>query len=357
MTAMMEEVVQQPAALAALRKYYESPGAIPRQTLRKLVTQWPPTVIFTGMGSSLIAAYPAQAYLASRGIRAVVSEAAELLHHHLETLRRDALLVAVSQSGETIEITRLLERVAGKVGVAAVVNVERSTLARHGGLLLPMMAGRQTSVSTKTYMCSVAVLMYLAFAIADEPHRHLTRVLLQAIHAQERILERRDLSVEPTVEFFDHPTYVALMSRGPDMASALQGALMLKEVVRLAAEPISAAQFRHGPIEIINPSHRYVLFARKSKAAPAGRHPANTGALLLKLAQDIQSHGGRVLLFTDLPFPETVNIRTLRVEPLKLGLGTLIDTLLMQLLAHELALRAGLEPGRFWIAEEVTRVE
>jgi glutamine---fructose-6-phosphate transaminase (isomerizing) len=356
MTIMMEEIVQQPLALAGLRKYYESPGAISRRTLRHLV-RWPPNVVFTGMGSSLFAAYPAQAYLTSQGIRATVWEAAELLHYHLGILKPDTLVVAVSQSGETVEVLRLLDQVPEKVGVAAVVNVERSTLARRGGLLLPMMAGRQTSVSTKTYMCSVAVLMYLAFAIADEPRRHLTHVLLQAIRAQERILDRHELLRAPTVEFFDYPPYVALLSRGPDLASVHQGAMMLKEVARLGAEPISAAQFRHGPIEIVNPSHRYVIFARQAQPGQHSGRAADTGRLLLKLAKDIQSHGGRVLLLTSLASPETTNIRTIRVEPLKLGLGTLVDTLYMQLLAHDLAVRAGLEPGKTRIAESVTRVE
>jgi glutamine---fructose-6-phosphate transaminase (isomerizing) len=357
MTAMMEELVQQPAALAGLRKYYESPGAIPRAVLRRLATKRPPTVIVTGMGSSFNAAYPAQAYLAAHGIRAVVWETAELLHHHLGALRPDTLLVVVSQSGETVEVVRLLDRLPKDMKLAAVVNVDRSTLARRANLLLPMMAGAQSTVSTKTYMCSVAVLMYLAFAIANKPQRHLTRELIKAIRAEERILDRRELLIEPTIEFFNHPTYVALMSRGPDLASALQGALLLKETVRLAAEPMSAAQFRHGPIEILNPSHRYVIFARESKLNGARQRGTSTGRLLLRLARDLQAHGGRVILLTELPFPETVNVRTLRVEPIQLGLGTLIDTLYMQLLAHDLAQRAGLEPGKFWIAEGVTREE
>jgi glucosamine--fructose-6-phosphate aminotransferase (isomerizing) len=357
MTIMMEEILQQPGALADLRKYYESPGAIPHKALHGLVSGWPPTVVFTGMGASLFTAYPAQAYLTSHGIRAMVWETAELLHHHLKIVRPDTLVVAVSQSGETIEVTRLLRRLGKTTKVAAVVNVERSTLARHGGLLLPMMAGRQATVSTKTYMCSVAVLMYLAFAIVGEPHRHLTSILLHAIRVQERILDRQDVIIEPTVEFFDHPPYVALMSRGPDLASALQSALTLKEVVRMAAEPISAAQFRHGPIEIVNPTHRYVIFARQPESGAHSSATTNTGKLMLRLARDIQSNGGRVLLLTDLPFPETTNVRTVRVEPLGLGLGTLVDTLYMQLVAHELAVRAGLDPGRLRIAEGVTRQE
>jgi glutamine---fructose-6-phosphate transaminase (isomerizing) len=353
MSMMMEEVLQQPAALAGLRKYYSSPGAIPGKVLRKLVKRWPPVVVFTGMGSSLFAAYPAQAYLTAIGIRAIVWETAELLHHHLKFLGPDTLLVAVSQSGETVEITRLLDCLPKKVGLMGVVNVEASTLARRSSLLLPMMAGQQSTVSTKTYMSSVAVLMYLAFAIVGESPRALTQALIRAIEAQERILDNAESITAPTVEFFDNPPYVALMSRGPDLASAYQGALTLKEVVRLGAEAISAAQFRHGPIEIISPAHRYVIFARQGQRG--GR--TKTGKFLVGLAQDIRAHGGRVLLLTDLPVETEPNIRLVRVEPLRLGLGTLVDSLYVQLLAHELALRAGLEPGKFWIAEGVTRVE
>lgn len=353
MTTMLDEVYQQPAALSGLRKYYSSPGAIPTKALRKLVKHWPPVVVFTGMGSSLFAAYPAQAYLTALGIKAIVWETAELLHHHLRFLGPDTLLVAVSQSGETIEITRLLDALPKKTGLLGVVNVEASTLARRSSLLLPMMAGQQSTVSTKTYMCSVAVLMYLAFAIAGESPRTLTHTLIAAIEAEERILDNATAVTAPTVEFFGHPPYVALMARGPDLASAYQGALTLKEVTRLGAEAISAAQFRHGPIEIVNPEHRYVIFARgatRGQRAPAGK-------FCVRLAQDIRAHDGRVLLLTDLPVESETNIRLLRVDSIRLGLGTLVDTVYIQLLAHELALRAGLEPGKFWIAEGVTREE
>ncbi len=350
---MMEEVVAQPAALSGLRKFYSSPGAIQAKTLRKLVSAWPPTVVFTGMGSSLFAAYPAQAFLSSLGIRSLVWETADLLHHHLKFLGPDILLVMVSQSGETVEILRLLENLPRKVGTVGVVNESASTLAQRSGLLLPMMAGRQASVSTRTYTCSVAVLMYLACAVARRPPAPLSLALKRVIDAQEKILERRDTITQPTAEFFDEPPYVALLSRGADLASVYQGALMFKEVVRTGAEPMSAAQFRHGPIEIIHPSHRYVIIARQG-----GRgHASKTGRLLTGLAQEIRSHGGRVLLFTDLPFPNTPNVRLIPVDPLPFGLGTLVDSLYIQLLTHELAERAGLEPGKFWLATDVTRVE
>ena len=169
MTTLMDEITEQPAVLSGLRKFYTSPGAISFRAIRAMVKHWPPTVVFTGMGSSMYAAYPAQAYLTSLGVRALVWETAELVDHHMKFLRPDTLLVAVSQSGETTEVLRLLGSRPGKLGLIAVCNVETSTLAQRSGLLLPMMAGRPTPVGTKTFSCAVAVLMYLAMVITQRP--------------------------------------------------------------------------------------------------------------------------------------------------------------------------------------------
>jgi glucosamine--fructose-6-phosphate aminotransferase (isomerizing) len=353
----MEEILQQPDALSGVRKYYTSPGAIPRSMKKKLGISRETLVVFTGMGSSLHAAYPAQAWLTAVGYRAIVWEAAELLHHHLKVLSPGTLLVVVSQSGETVEVTRLLDVLPKKINVVAVTNVESSHLARKGKLLLPMMAGVQAAVSTKTYTCAVAVLMYLAFAIAGEANRPLSQALMNAVDSQEEILERHDDLMLPTLEFVNHPPYVALLSRGADMASAFQGALMLKEVARLAAEPMTASQFRHGPIEIVNPSHCYIIFARHTQAGVASPRSRKPVTLLLKLADDIRSHKGRVLLISDRAVDDVTNMRLIHVDPVRLGLGTLVDSVLIQLLAHDFALRAGFEPGEFWIAEGVTRRE
>ena len=117
---------------------------------------------------------------------------------------------------------------------------------------------------------------------------------------------------------------------------------------------MSAAQFRHGPIEIVNPSHGYILFVRHAQPSSQGRKTAD---LLLRLAGDIRSHQGRVLLLSDRAVENLTNMRLIQVEPIRLGLGTLVDVVIIQLLAHDYALNAGFEPGKFWIAERVTRRE
>jgi glucosamine--fructose-6-phosphate aminotransferase (isomerizing) len=346
MTTLMAEITQQPAVLSGLRKYYTSPGAIPSQALRALVKHWPPTVVFTGMGSSMYAAYPAQAYLTAHAIRALIWETGELVDHHLKVLDPDTLLVVVSQSGETAEVLRLLGALPRKEGLVAVCNIEASSLARRANLLLPMMAGSPAPVGTKTYTCAVAVLMYLAVVIAGKPLNALTQALMHAIEAQEKIIDRHDELILPTVEFFNKPHYVALLSKGADLSTVYQGALLFKEVAKMGAEPMSAAQFRHGPMEIVDPAHRYIIFARQGETK--AKQKADHG--LLRLAGDIRDHGGRVLLYADLPFADLTNLRLVPVESLQMGLGTLADSVHIQLLVHDLALRAGLEPGSFRFA-------
>src|SRR5208337_3464282 len=121
-------------------------------------------------------------------VRALIWETGELVDNHRKFLGADILLVVVSQSGETAEVLRLLEALPRNEGLVAVCNLETSSLARRASLLLPMMAGRPAPVGTKTYSCAVAVLMYLAMAIARKPLYPLTQALMHAIEAQEKII-------------------------------------------------------------------------------------------------------------------------------------------------------------------------
>jgi len=346
MATMMQEMLEQPAALRKLRDYYMKPGAIPVGQLRKLVSKWPPTVVFTGMASSMSAAYPAQVFLNSLGIRALVWETADLLHYHLKFLGKDTLLVAVSQSGETVEIIELLKHIPKDLGVVAVVNEENSTLARVARITLPTKAGPETTVSTKTYNSAVAVLMYLAFAVAGKSTVSLNRALLRAARAQERVIEKDHLAVLPLLELFDGRDSIVLLSRGPDLSTVNEGATYFKEVVRLPAEPMSAGQFRHGPLETISPERVFIVIARRWK----------TGKLLVKLAEFISSQGGKVILLSDMPCRND-KIRSIKVDSFPLGLGTMTDSIYLQFLTHELGTRRGLEPGKFWIHEGIVRVE
>lgn len=351
MSAFLKEIRDQPAALRRMRDFYMGPGAEALVGLRKLVERRGLTqVLFSGMGSSLFAAYPALRYLGERGIPASMVETSELLHYHVAGVPPGAVLILISQSGETIEIERLLQRVPARDHrLVAVTNVAGSTLGRAGAVTLPIEAGPQlTDVSARTYHNTVATLLLAAEAIAGG--NELLARLAPAADAMATFLASDDSLGDALDTFVDVPTSATLLARGPSLATAYQAAFNLKEVARFSAEPMSAAQFRHGPIEVAAPGHLTVVFA------PLGA----TFTLLRKLAEELLGFGTRVLFVTDTQ--ETLRhhrdgLLAVRHPHLDETLAPLVNLLPMQLFAQARARRLGLQAGHLGKASAVMRVE
>src|SRR5713226_3119124 len=103
MKGLLEEIYEQPDAL------HRVVSAAPAWLLE--LTQWAQElkqqrirrVVFTGMGSSFYATYPAVIYLIQHGIDAQAVEASELYYDYRPLLDKDTLLVAISQSGRSVE--------------------------------------------------------------------------------------------------------------------------------------------------------------------------------------------------------------------------------------------------------------
>jgi glucosamine--fructose-6-phosphate aminotransferase (isomerizing) len=349
MNAYLKEVRDQPHALKRVRDHYLAPGRELLTTLGRMAQQRPiKQVLFSGMGSSLFAAYPAVRYLSERGFSAATVETSELLHYQLGGIPEGALVFLVSQSGETIEVERLLQRVPGRERLVGVTNVPGSALGRFCALTLPMEAGPQQAVSARTYHNTVAVLLLAAEAIAGQSG--LIDRLALAADAMASLLGGSDTLGAALDEFVGSPTSASLLARGPSLATASQGALNLKEVAKFAAEPMSAAQFRHGPIEVATAAHVSLLFA------PLGA----TFTLLRKLAEELLGFGTRVVFVTD--SQETLErhgdgMFVARHPHLEENLAPLVNLVPVQLLANARAERLGLEVGRLGKASAVMRVE
>src|SRR5687767_14244076 len=116
-------------------------------------------VVLTGMGLSLAALYPTHLRLLGAGVPALWIEAGELLHYASDGLGPKTAVVMVSQSGESIEITRLLDKLDGRnVSVIGVTNEPVSALAKRADTTLVMRAGKEGIVATKTYVATLIAL-------------------------------------------------------------------------------------------------------------------------------------------------------------------------------------------------------
>lgn len=241
-------------------------------------------LMLTGMGASHAALYPAQLSLTAAGVSAACLETGELLHYGAEGIGARTLLVVVSQSGETVEIVRLLDRVAGRATVVGITNEPKSTLAQRADLPLVMDAGREGIVATRTYVATLAALELFAAALTGRGAGAVDRVR-GAAQALRALLARHAESMELLGERLGAPRELFLVGRGPSFGSAQAGALILKEASHTAAEPLSGGHFRHGPLEMVSPETAAMMFA------PAGR----TADISSRLAAEIEGYGGRVV--------------------------------------------------------------
>jgi glutamine---fructose-6-phosphate transaminase (isomerizing) len=331
----VEEIVGQPEAVR------RAEAALTRQAdglsrLRRAIDH-PEPVIFTGMGSSYDACYPAVTTLAGRGVACWMLDTAELLHFRMAALKRAGVLALVSQSGESAELVKLVERLpAERPLIAAVTNGSANTLARAADIALDTGAGEEHGPSTMTFAGALAVLDAL---VGDPPFE-------RAALEMERLVAEPEATADRLCAWIDGRPTLALVGRGSARAAAEMGALTLKEAARFPAESLQAAQFRHGPLELAGPHLAVIVIATEPR----------TRDLELGLAGELAAAGAAVLVVSqDGEAPD--GCESVAVGPLDNGLAAAAATIPVQLLAWRLARSRGLTPGEFAIAGKVTTRE
>ena len=123
------DILDQPRALEnTLVSLLENPSL--RELTARLRKGNFTTLILTGMGSSFHALHPLQLKLIEHGIIAIMAEASELVHYQARLFDPRTLVVAVSQSGQSAEVVRLLEINAARSAVIGITNMPESPLAK-----------------------------------------------------------------------------------------------------------------------------------------------------------------------------------------------------------------------------------
>ncbi|MCB1991309.1 MAG: glutamine--fructose-6-phosphate transaminase (isomerizing), partial [Geminicoccaceae bacterium] len=173
-----------------------------------------------------------------------------------QPLAPNGLSIVVSQSGETADTLASL-RYARAEGqrVAAIVNVQESTIARESDFVLPTLAGPEIGVaSTKAFTCQLAVLASLAVAagrargvLSAEDEKKLVRGLGEVPRFAVEAL-KLEPQIEKLAKTLTRARDVLYLGRGTNFPLALEGALKLKEISYIHAEGYAAGELKHGPI-------------------------------------------------------------------------------------------------------------
>jgi glucosamine--fructose-6-phosphate aminotransferase (isomerizing) len=339
MASYLNDILDQPSALQATLDSLNKAPALTNIS-NQLNSGKYQRVILTGMGSSNYGLYPLQLRLFASPFEVIRLETSELIHYASDLINPASLIVAVSQSGQSAEVIRLLELTRNRVTLIGVTNTKGSALSAEASLTILTCAGEEATVSCKTYISALAALTWLGDQLMGEPSYFPT--LSDLPHKVAEYLSSWRDSVDILIQRLAGVQHLFLLGRGYSMAAACAGALIIKEAARFATEGMNSAAFRHGPLELISPQTFVLVYLGA----------AATSALNAKLAQNILSAGGLVELVS-----MGVGSAPFHLPICPYPALPILEILAAQMVSLALAEIQGFGAGRFIHANKVTTVE
>lgn len=342
---MQKEIFEQPRALAetleeALSYGDLNPKIFGAQASKMLGAVDSVTII--ACGTSFHAALVARYWLESFAGIPCSAEVASEYRYRDSVSNPNALIVTISQSGETADTLAALKHAKslGHTHSLTICNAPESALVRESGLRFLTRAGPEIGVaSTKAFTTQLTALLLLALVLgklrgrisAEQEKTHLATLRhLPAMVNQVLLLEPQIELWAERVAFKQHALF---LGRGLHYPIAMEGALKLKEISYIHAEAYPAGELKHGPLALVDGDMPVVAIAPND-------------ALLEKLKsnlQEVRARGGELYVLADqdsqMQAQEGVHLIKL---PEHAGLlSPILHTIPLQLLAYHAALQKG----------------
>lgn len=187
---------------------------------------------------------------AMNGLPLALAAPSLFTYYHRPPRLKGALVVGVSQSGQSPDIVSVLEE-GRRQGCATlgITNVPDSPLAKSADFLLDIQAGPEVAVAaTKTYTSELLTIAMLSAALGGD-EAHWTE-LAQVPDWVDTVL-RQDDAIRQAAQRYRYMQQCVVLGRGYNYATAFEWALKLKELTYVEAEPYSSADFQHGPIALV----------------------------------------------------------------------------------------------------------
>jgi glucosamine--fructose-6-phosphate aminotransferase (isomerizing) len=300
------------------------------------------SVLILACGTSYYAGLTAKYWIEAIAQVPVAVEIASEYRYRTSVPNPKALVVTITQSGETADTLAALKhaRSLGHTHTLTICNVATSAMVRECSLAYITRAGAEIGVaSTKAFTTQLVGLYLLALALAQAKGR-LTdvdeqRALKQLRHLPEAL--RAVLALEPQViawsQQFARKENALFLGRGLHYPVALEGALKLKEISYIHAEAYPAGELKHGPLALVTEAMPVVAVAPND-------------ALLDKLKsnlQEVRARGGELFVFADADsrIQSAEGLHVIRLPEHYGDLSPLLHTVPLQLLAYHTAVARG----------------
>lgn len=262
-------------------------------------------------------------------------------------LDRSTLVIAISQSGETLDTLMAVKHAREqKARVLAICNTNGSTIPRESDAVLYTRCGPEVGVaSTKTFLGQVAACLLVGLYLAqvrgvlygDEVARYVEK-----LQTTPRLVRETLTTVEPIralARTLVDAKAVLFLGRHVGYPVALEGALKLKELAYMHAEGFPAGELKHGPIALIEPGLPVVI------VVPSPRGRSHLHGKIVSNIQEVRARGARTIVIAEEgdtgvePYAEHL----IRVPETPTLFAPLVTTLPLQVFACELALARGLD--------------
>ena len=336
---MQKEIFEQPRAVADT---LESVGGIGPELFNATSADFENirSVLILACGTSYYAGLVARQWIEQLAGIACNVEIASEYRYRASVPDPKALVVVISQSGETADTLSALKHAQslGQAASLAICNVASSALMRMTRLQFLTHAGVEIGVaSTKAFTTQLTALFLLALTLAkvrgqltdEQKHmkdlRHLPTALAAALALEPQIIA--------WAERFAKKEHALFLGRGLHYPIALEGALKLKEISYIHAEAYPAGELKHGPLALVTAQMPVVTVAPND-------------ALLEKLKsnmQEVRARGGELYVFADADtrISSSEGTQVIRLPEHYGLLSPILHVVPLQLLAYHTALARG----------------
>jgi glucosamine--fructose-6-phosphate aminotransferase (isomerizing) len=257
-----------------LKEIYEQP-AVMKQTLRQdqkkleevaRLIHASPRVCIIACGTSRNAALVGRYVISEISGKYCEVYMAHEFQYFADKLGKDALVIAVSQSGETADVLGPL-KMAKQHGckVVSLVNTVGSSMDRESDISLYLNCGPEISVaSTKAFTSQVTLFYLIAYTMAYRQREGMK--LLEDLPLQmDHTLHNTEGEIKKLAKILAKKSDVYFIARGENFAVATEGALKMKEITYIHAEGMPAGELKHGTLALIDKGVPVVAIAPNDK--------------------------------------------------------------------------------------------
>ncbi len=254
-----KEIQQQPDTIATLLEQ-EMDNV---QDIATAIRDFDPAFIcIAARGTSDNAARYAQYLFGIRAQRivALATPSVHTLYQRAPTLK-DALVIGISQSGQSEDVRQVVTdaREQGALTLS-ITNDPDSPLAQGSTHHIYLHAGEERSVAaTKTYTTELTAIAMLVGALTEDDDFLAT--LERAPALLQATLDTSLAEIPAWVQRYRYIEHYAVLGRGYNYATAFEISLKIKELCYVTGEEYSEADFRHGPIALVQPGFPVILVA------------------------------------------------------------------------------------------------